>query len=93
MCGGWSQEGLLALGSEDKSLSINNAEGDTLRIINLRAEPSHIQFSEMKLDERLGGENTVRFMVLHLNYCIQCFLILNFLLMVLNPTANMFSHF
>lgn len=59
VCGGWSQEGLLALGSEDKSLSINNAEGDTLRIINLRAEPSHVQFSEMKLDERLGGENTV----------------------------------
>lgn len=64
-CGGWSQEGLLALGSEDKSLSINNAEGDTLRIINLRAEPSHVQFSEMKLDERLGGENTVSVIVGH----------------------------
>lgn len=65
VCGGWSQEGLLALGSEDKSLSINNAEGDTLRIINLRAEPSHVQFSEMKLDERLGGENTVSVIVGH----------------------------
>jgi WD repeat-containing protein 19 len=52
---------LLALGSEDKTLSISNAEGDTLRIISLRSEPSDIQFSEMKLDERLGGENTVRY--------------------------------
>jgi WD repeat-containing protein 19 len=52
---------LLALGSEDKTLSISNTEGDTLRIISLRSEPSDIQFSEMKLDERLDGEHTVRF--------------------------------
>lgn len=45
VCGWWSKDGLLALGSEDKSLPINSAEGDTLRIINLRAEPSHVQFS------------------------------------------------
>lgn len=58
-CGAWSKEGLLALGSEDRNLSISNTEGDTLRAIPLRAEPSHIRFSEMKLDERLQGENTV----------------------------------
>jgi len=58
-CGCWSEEGLLALGSEDRTLTINNAEGDTHRVVNVRAEPSDIQFSEMKLDERLGGENTV----------------------------------
>lgn len=34
-------------------------EGDTLRVVTLRAEPADVQFSEMKLDERLGGENTV----------------------------------
>jgi WD repeat-containing protein 19 len=51
---------LLALGSEDKTLSISNTEGDTLRIISLRSEPSDIQFSEMKLDERVDGEHTVR---------------------------------
>jgi WD repeat-containing protein 19 len=60
-CGAWSAEDLLALGSEDKTLSISNADGDTLRIISLRSEPSDIQFSEMKLDERVDGENTVRF--------------------------------
>lgn len=58
-CGVWNTENLLALGSEDKTISISNLDGDTLRVINLRAEPSEIHFSEMKLDERMGGENTV----------------------------------
>ena len=47
-CGAWSDAGLLALGSEDRTLSISNAEGDTLRVATLRAEPMDIQFSEMK---------------------------------------------
>ncbi|CAG2062708.1 unnamed protein product, partial [Timema podura] len=58
-CGAWSAENLLALGSEDKTLSISNVEGDTLRVISMRSDPSDIQFSEMKLDERMAGENTV----------------------------------
>lgn len=58
-CGAWNTENLLALGSEDKTISISNVDGDTLRVINVRAEPSEINFSEMKLDERMGGENTV----------------------------------
>ncbi|EFA01913.1 WD repeat-containing protein 19 isoform X3 [Tribolium castaneum] len=62
-CGAWNTENLLALGSEDKTISISNVDGDTLRVINLRAEPSEINFSEMKLDERMGGENTVSVIV------------------------------
>lgn len=58
-CGCWNAENLLALGSEDKTLSISNPDGDTLRVVALRAEPSEVQFSEMKLDERQGIENTV----------------------------------
>ena len=63
-CGAWSQENTLALGSQDKTLTISNAEGDTIRQAILRAEPSDIQFSEMKQDERTAGENTVRFSLL-----------------------------
>ena len=37
-----------ALGSEDRTLSISNNEGDTIRVATLRAEPSDLQFSEMK---------------------------------------------
>lgn len=59
ICGKWNSENLLALGSEDKSISISNIEGDTLKIIPLPAEPSLIQFSEMKIDERCPEENTV----------------------------------
>lgn len=63
----WNSENLLALGSEDRSISISNIEGDTLRIITLRAEPSLILFSEMKSDERYPGENTV---ICYLPTCI-----------------------
>lgn len=56
----------MALGSEDKTISISNVDGDTLRVITLRAEPLEIQFSEMKLDERVGSENTVIYLYLML---------------------------
>lgn len=59
ICGAWSVEGFLALASEDKVLTISTSEGDTRREIILQGDPSHIQFSEMKMDHRLGGENTV----------------------------------
>ncbi|XP_050295176.1 WD repeat-containing protein 19 [Anthonomus grandis grandis] len=58
-CGTWNKDNLLALGSEDKTISVSNAEGDTLKLISLRAEPADLQFSEIKLDERIGGENTI----------------------------------
>lgn len=62
-CGAWSRDNILALGSEDKTVTLNNNEGDTLRIITLRAEPSQITFSDMKLDERTGRDNTVSILV------------------------------
>ncbi|CAH1776664.1 unnamed protein product [Owenia fusiformis] len=59
-CGAWSQQNLLALGSDDRTITISNSEGDTIRQTSLRAEPADIQFSEMKGDERSNiGENTV----------------------------------
>ena len=59
-CGAWSAENLLALGSDDRTISISNPDGDTLRQTQLRAEPSDVEFSEMKGDERSSiGENTV----------------------------------
>lgn len=61
ICGAWSTEGLLALASEDKVLTISTSEGDTRREITLQGEPSDLQFSEMKMDQRIGGENTVSF--------------------------------
>ncbi|XP_067949190.1 WD repeat-containing protein 19-like isoform X2 [Watersipora subatra] len=59
-CGAWSKGGLLALGSDDRSVTISNADGDTVRQASLREQPSDIQFSEMKVDERSKiGEDTV----------------------------------
>ncbi|XP_074649650.1 WD repeat-containing protein 19-like isoform X1 [Tubulanus polymorphus] len=59
-CGAWSMQNLLALGSEDRTITISNAEGDTIRTTSVRADPMEVQFSEMKGDERSQmGENTV----------------------------------
>ncbi|XP_029010876.1 WD repeat-containing protein 19 [Betta splendens] len=59
-CGCWNSHNLLALGSDDNTLSISNHEGDTIRQTGLRGEPAEIYFSVMKTDERSSqGENTV----------------------------------
>ena len=52
-------EGLLALASEDRILTLSTKDGDTRREIALQGEPADLQFSEMKMDQRYGGENTV----------------------------------
>ncbi|XP_068627634.1 WD repeat-containing protein 19 [Battus philenor] len=62
-CAAWNRDSILVLASEDKSLSINNSDGDTLRVITLRDMPNDLQFSEMKMDERVSGENTISLVV------------------------------
>ncbi|KAJ8726786.1 hypothetical protein PYW08_015183 [Mythimna loreyi] len=62
-CAAWNKDSILVLASEDKSLSINNSDGDTLRMISLRDAPNDLQFSEMKTDERAAGENTISLVV------------------------------
>ncbi|XP_075972620.1 intraflagellar transport protein Oseg6 [Anticarsia gemmatalis] len=62
-CAAWNKDSILVLASEDKSLSINNSDGDTLRMISLRDSPNDLQFSEMKTDERVAGENTISLVV------------------------------
>lgn len=58
-CGAWSSENILALGSDDKTLSLSTDDGDSLRVVSLRDTPSDMHFAEMKTDERIPGENTV----------------------------------
>lgn len=59
-CGAWSKDNILALGSEDKTFSLSSEDGDSLRVIQLRDIPSDMCFAEIKTDERVPGENTVR---------------------------------
>ncbi|XP_034043414.1 WD repeat-containing protein 19 isoform X2 [Thalassophryne amazonica] len=59
-CGCWNTQNVLALGSEDHSMSISNHEGDTIKQVTLRGEPTDMNFSVMKTDERSAqGESTV----------------------------------
>ncbi|XP_032511924.2 WD repeat-containing protein 19 [Danaus plexippus] len=62
-CAAWNRDSILVLASDDKNLSINNSDGDTLRMISLRDIPNDLQFSEMKTDERVAGENTISLIV------------------------------
>ncbi|KAK3739122.1 hypothetical protein QZH41_010524, partial [Actinostola sp. cb2023] len=51
-CFKYISKNLLALGAEDKSITVSNVDGDTIRQATLRNDPAEIQFSEMKTDER-----------------------------------------
>ncbi|XP_044536014.1 WD repeat-containing protein 19 [Gracilinanus agilis] len=63
-CGCWSSENLLALGSEDKVITVSNQEGDTIRQTPVRSEPSDMQFSTMKTDDRnSASESTISVVV------------------------------
>uniref|UniRef100_A0A3P9KAP6 WD repeat-containing protein 19 n=1 Tax=Oryzias latipes TaxID=8090 RepID=A0A3P9KAP6_ORYLA len=63
-CGCWNSQNLLALGSDDNTLTISNHEGDTISQAALRGEPGDIYFSSMKTDERSSnGESTVSVIV------------------------------
>ncbi|NWX33087.1 WDR19 protein, partial [Notiomystis cincta] len=63
-CGCWSIENLLALGGEDKMITVSNQEGDTIRQTSISSDPSDMQFSVMKTDERLSArESTVSVVV------------------------------
>ncbi|NXO83768.1 WDR19 protein, partial [Sitta europaea] len=63
-CGCWSIENLLALGGEDKMITISNQEGDTIRQTSVSSDPSDMQFSVMKTDERVSTrESTVSVVV------------------------------
>lgn len=50
--GCWSKDGLLALGSDDRMLTISNDFGDTIHQTTLRDIPTNICFSDRKQDNR-----------------------------------------
>ncbi|GAB1289679.1 WD repeat-containing protein 19 [Apodemus speciosus] len=59
-CGCWNTENLLALGGEDKMITVSNQEGDTIRQTPVKSEPSDIKFSTSKTEERISSaENTI----------------------------------
>ncbi|NXF19699.1 WDR19 protein, partial [Rhodinocichla rosea] len=63
-CGCWSIENLLALGGEDRMITISNQEGDTIRQTSISSDPSDMQFSVMKTDDRVSTrESTVSVVV------------------------------
>jgi WD repeat-containing protein 19 len=50
--GCWSKDGLLALGGDDRTLTLSNDLGDTVRSTTLRHVPTQIMFSDRKQDVR-----------------------------------------
>ncbi|XP_016278762.1 WD repeat-containing protein 19-like isoform X1 [Monodelphis domestica] len=63
-CGCWSSENLLALGSEDKIITVSNQEGDTIKQVLLKTDLSDMQFSMMRNENRvITTENTISVVV------------------------------
>lgn len=61
-CGGWSSDNQLALGSEDRTFTLSNANGDTLEQTELKYPPLDVQFAVQKSDDRnrdQGPDTTV----------------------------------
>ncbi|XP_066242265.1 WD repeat-containing protein 19 [Saccopteryx leptura] len=63
-CGCWNAENLLALGGEDKYITVSNQEGDTIRQIQLQSEPSNMQCSGMKTSDRTSAAGNTISMVI-----------------------------
>ena len=57
-CGAWSNTGRLALGGDDKQLTINNSDGDLIDSTPLKFEPSSIQFARMKSEGQSSDNET-----------------------------------
>lgn len=47
-CGAWNSQNLIAIGSDDKTISLSNVAGDELRRVSLRAEPDNLKMSNIK---------------------------------------------
>ncbi|KAK3285957.1 hypothetical protein CYMTET_6459 [Cymbomonas tetramitiformis] len=59
-CGAWNSEGRLALGSEDRQVTVSKSEGDTIRQLGVKMEPTEIYFHDKKDEEKkLRKENTI----------------------------------
>uniref|UniRef100_A0A8C8ZT34 WD repeat-containing protein 19 n=1 Tax=Prolemur simus TaxID=1328070 RepID=A0A8C8ZT34_PROSS len=70
-CGCWNAENLLALGGEDKMITVSNQEGDTIRQIPVRSEPSNMQFSMMRTEDRSSAaESTISMVLGKRNFCL-----------------------
>ncbi|XP_075260010.1 WD repeat-containing protein 19-like isoform X2 [Convolutriloba macropyga] len=58
----WSRDEKLALASEDRAISVSDANGDHICQLSVRADPTMVEFSDMKMDERPtidGQDNTI----------------------------------
>ncbi|KAL1529596.1 hypothetical protein AB1Y20_000539 [Prymnesium parvum] len=65
-CGAWNSSNILALGSEDRQVTISNAEGDNLHQNTLKHEPTDLQFDskdDTVMAVVLGGKSLLIFNV------------------------------
>lgn len=56
----WNRNNIIALASDDKSITINSSEGDLIKHTVIHDQPLSLDFGRMKLDVTSGSEdNTV----------------------------------
>lgn len=62
-CGAWSTQKILALGSDDKSFSLSNEDGDSIKTVPLRDVPTDICFSVMSTEKNTSGDNAISMII------------------------------
>ena len=56
-CGAWNIENLIAMGSEDLSMTVSSGiDGDTVKTLHLKMEPHEIKFNRRKVTDGDGDE-------------------------------------
>ncbi|VDP99744.1 unnamed protein product [Trichobilharzia regenti] len=59
-CAVWNRKNILALASEDKSITVNSVDGDLIKHVVIHDQPSDLEFGQMKVqDSSKTQENTV----------------------------------
>ncbi|CAH8850820.1 unnamed protein product [Trichobilharzia szidati] len=59
-CAVWNRKNILALASEDKSITVNSVDGDLIKHVVIHDQPSNLEFGQMKVqDSSKTQENTV----------------------------------
>ena len=51
-CGAWSNENILALGSDDSTITLSKANGDTIEHTQIKNKATAVQFAKAKLQSR-----------------------------------------
>lgn len=67
VCGAWSENNMIAVVGEDKVLTINNGDGDTVSINSLKFDGANVKFLHVYYEEKANSSDVPNSVALVLN--------------------------